>query len=120
MYPLRKHVYDDFEIHTLCFYLQKKQTDKGKSEDQVENTNTNEVNEGETDEKFWADEDTAEGHKTSEDEEDSHSGNRYDRFGHSDEKETVEKLKTNTEVVDGDAATDDHLNAEDVVKKEPE
>lgn len=107
----------------MCLDLQKKQTTEAKSENQTENTSTNEHGEEEADEKSWAGEDVVDDeHKMSEDEEDSQSGssNRYDRFGHSDEKETIEKLKTSVEVGAGDAGSGDQENAEIVVKKEAE
>lgn len=44
-------------------------------------------------EQFWVDDEvTGDDHKSSEDEDDSHSGNRYDRFSTSDEKDT-DKVK---------------------------
>lgn len=51
----------------------------------------------EENEQFWVDDEVADDHKSSEDEDDSHSENRYDRFSTSDEKDNTDKIKVEPE-----------------------
>lgn len=46
---------------------------------------------------FLVDDEVASDHKSSEDEDDSHSENRYDRFSTSDVKDITDKIKVETE-----------------------
>lgn len=57
----------------------------------------------EENENFWVDDEiVGDDHKSSEDEDDSHSENRYDRFSTSDGKDITDKIKIESE--------DDQLN----------
>ena len=101
-----------FVSFMINFLRAQKEEAADQTEIKVESTSANDAeisDQEEQSENFWADENDK-GQKLSEDEEDSKSEIRYDRFGHSDEKENMDKQKSSIETDVGDTSKNEKSN----------